>query len=77
MPHKYATKKGWHVPKQKHKVRNWSEYNQALINRGRIDFWLSEDAIEKWHEPYTPNDGIVNSVILQLWFVTKSVRSII
>ena len=57
MPYKYPTKKGWHVPKQKHKVRNWSEYNNALINRGRIDFWLSEDAIAKWYEPYTPNDG--------------------
>lgn len=57
MPHKYATKKGWHVPKQKHKVRNWSEYNKALIHRGRVDFWLEEDAIRKWHEPYTPNDG--------------------
>lgn len=57
MPHKYATKKGWHVPKQKHKVRNWSEYDKALIKRGRIDFWIEEDAIKQWYEPYTLNDG--------------------
>ena len=30
MPNKYAQKKGWHVPKQKHKVSNWSDYTQAL-----------------------------------------------
>ena len=57
MPFKYPTKKGWHVPKQKHRLRNWSEYNKALVNRGRIDFWLEESAIERWYEPYTPNDG--------------------
>jgi len=33
-------------------VRNWKEYNKALVNRGRIEFWLSEEAIEQWIERY-------------------------
>lgn len=36
--------------KKKYKVRNWHEYNEALVNRGRIEFWLSEDAVGKWLE---------------------------
>ena len=50
MPNKYADKKGWKLPKQSYKVRNWSDYNNALRNRGRIEFWLSDEAISNWHE---------------------------
>lgn len=57
MPHKYAKSKGWHVPKQKYKITNWSEYNKALSNRGRIDIWLSNDAISKWYETDQKNIG--------------------
>ncbi len=34
--------------KGKYKLKNWSEYNKSLKNRGDITFWLSEDALEKW-----------------------------
>lgn len=34
--------------KNKYRVRNWKEYNQALVDRGRITFWISEEAIEAW-----------------------------
>jgi hypothetical protein len=57
MPNKYSEKKGWKVPKQKYKVSNWSEYNQALRNRGRIEFWIDEEAIEQWYEKDRVNDG--------------------
>lgn len=57
MPNKYANKKGWNVPKQKHKVTNWSEYNAALRSRGAIDLWLSEEAISQWYEPDRVYDG--------------------
>ncbi len=32
----------------KKKIRNWSQYNRALVQRGNIAIWLSEDAIENW-----------------------------
>jgi hypothetical protein len=34
--------------KTKYRVKNWSEYNKSLINRGSITFWFSEDTIKKW-----------------------------
>ena len=27
--------------------RNWSQYNKALVNRGKIDFWIDVKALEK------------------------------
>ena len=49
MPNKYPERKGYKVPKQKHRVRNWKEYNIALANRGRIDIWMHDEAINNWY----------------------------
>jgi hypothetical protein len=35
--------------KPKYCIRNWSEYNKFLVERGSINLWFSEEAIEKWH----------------------------
>jgi len=34
--------------KTEYRIRNWSEYNQALVNRGSLTLWLSEDVAEAW-----------------------------
>ena len=47
MPYKYPEDKWWKIPKQKYKLTNWSKYNNALKDRGRIDFWLDKEAIDK------------------------------
>ena len=57
MPNKYPEKKGWHVPKQKYKLNNWAAYNQALRNRGDIEFWINDEAIEQWYELNQVNNG--------------------
>src|SRR5690606_5642925 len=31
-----------------YRIKNWPEYNRALIERGSITIWLDENAIEKW-----------------------------
>jgi Transposase DDE domain len=45
------------MPKQKHtqprqkelyRVKNWSEYEEALVQRGWITFWLSDDIEQIW-----------------------------
>lgn len=36
------------MTKKVYRVRNWSDYNQALVNRGSITFWFSEKCIEDW-----------------------------
>ncbi|HLD80161.1 MAG TPA: IS5 family transposase [Candidatus Nanoarchaeia archaeon] len=33
---------------KKLRIRNWSEYNKALIKRGSITLWLSEESISMW-----------------------------
>lgn len=57
MPNKYPQKKGWKVPKQKYKLTNWSDYNEALRRRGDITLWLSEDVLLKWYEQERVYDG--------------------
>ncbi|MBF0401467.1 MAG: IS5 family transposase [Magnetococcales bacterium] len=35
-------------PKHRYRIRNWREYNAALVNRGRLTLWFDEDAISQW-----------------------------
>lgn len=35
--------------KDKYRIRNWKQYNQSLINRGSITFWLDEKAVTSWN----------------------------
>ena len=35
--------------KSKRNITNWKQYNQALVNRGSVTFWLDEAAINTWH----------------------------
>jgi hypothetical protein len=32
----------------KYRVRNWPEYNKALIRRGSLTFWVDEQAVSAW-----------------------------
>ncbi len=34
--------------KPKYHLRNWSEYDQGLKQRGSLTFWLSEEALSNW-----------------------------
>jgi transposase len=33
----------------KHTIRNWSEYNAGLKQRGSLTFWLEESVLESWY----------------------------
>ena len=36
--------------KKKYRASNWKEYNNALVNRGNITFWIDKDDIaDKWY----------------------------
>ncbi len=37
--------------KQTHKITNWAAYDQALVNRGSLTFWFTNEAISKWTAP--------------------------
>jgi hypothetical protein len=32
----------------RYRIRNWREYNRALINRGRLTVWFDEQAMAAW-----------------------------
>jgi IS5 family transposase len=31
-----------------YKIRNWAKYNEALVNRGDVTFWFSDEILEQW-----------------------------
>lgn len=35
-----------------YRIRNWAEYNKALIQRGSITVWMDEKAIKNWFSSY-------------------------
>ena len=32
-----------------YKIKNWSQYNKALVNRGNVTVWLNEDTRQGWN----------------------------
>ena len=50
-----------------YRVRNWSQCNQALIQRGGITLWLSEDVIASWlnAEKTGKRVGVIH---MQMWW---------
>jgi hypothetical protein len=40
-----------HKNKQKkiYRVRNWREYNEALRQRGSLEFWVSDEVLARWY----------------------------
>jgi IS5 family transposase len=35
-------------PKTKYRLRNWREYNRALVQRGSLTLWITEDVVQLW-----------------------------
>ena len=33
----------------RYRIRNWRQYNRALINRGRLTVWFDEKTVVAWH----------------------------
>src|SRR3954463_5856044 len=46
------------IPKQRHRVTNWAEYDAALRARGSLTVWFTAEAIAAWRaEPRTGRGG--------------------
>ena len=48
MPHKANAARRHHIPRPKRRVTNWSEYNEALRQRGSLTVWFTDEAIAAW-----------------------------
>lgn len=35
--------------KRQYRLRNWADYNKALVQRGSLTVWVSEDVLQAWH----------------------------
>jgi hypothetical protein len=48
MPFKTNADRRHHIPKQRHRVRNWAAYDAALQARGSLTIWFTGEAVERW-----------------------------
>jgi hypothetical protein len=58
VPFKANAARRHHIPRQRHRVTNWAEYDAALRQRGSLTVWFTEAAIAAWRaEPRTTPGG--------------------
>src|SRR5215218_7668120 len=58
VPFKANQDRRHHIPKQQHRVTNWSAYDAALRGRGSLTVWFTDAAIASWRaEPRTTPGG--------------------
>ena len=58
MPFKANADRRHHIPAQRHRVRNWREYDAGLRARGSLTVWFTAEAVEAWRAaPRTTRGG--------------------
>src|ERR671921_215614 len=58
VPFKLNQDRRHRIPRQRHKVTNWREYDASLRQRGSLTVWFTEEAIAAWAaEPRTTRGG--------------------
>jgi len=57
MSYKFNEPRRHKIPKTKYRVTNWPEYDAALVRRGSLTVWVTEEAIAGWHAPATGKPG--------------------
>ena len=67
------------------KVRNWAQYNESLVNRGRITFWFRDEVLKLWNHdnrgyrrgrPFIYSDTAIETLLLvrEVFHLTGSVE---
>ena len=57
MPYKFNEDRRHKIPKARYRVTNWPEYDAALVRRGSLTVWFTEEAVAAWHAPATGERG--------------------
>jgi hypothetical protein len=58
VPFKMNADRRHHIPRQRHRVTNWAEYDAGLRQRGSLTVWFTDAAIAAWRaEPRTTPGG--------------------
>src|SRR3954469_16914470 len=58
VPFKLNQDRRHHIPRKRHKVANWREYDASLRQRGSLTVWFTDEAVAAWAaEPRTTRGG--------------------
>ena len=57
MPYKFNESRRHKIPKARYRVMNWPAYDAALLRRGSLTVWFTDDAVNAWHAPATGKRG--------------------
>ena len=57
MPYKFNESRRHKFPKARYRVTNWPEYEAALVRRGSLTVWFTEEAVAAWRAPATGKRG--------------------
>ena len=57
MPYKFNASRRHKIPMARYRVTNWPEYDAALMRRGDLTVWFTEEAVAAWHAPATGERG--------------------
>ena len=58
MPYKFHESRRHKFPKARYRVTNWPEYDAALVRRGGLTLWFTEEAVAAWRA-LVPRDSKV------------------
>jgi hypothetical protein len=57
MPYKFNEPRRHKIPTAKYRVTNWPDYDAALVRRGALTVWFTDEAIAEWRAPATGRRG--------------------
>jgi transposase len=57
MPYKFNESRRHKIPRARYQVTNWPEYDAALVRRGGLTVWFTDEVVEAWHAPATGERG--------------------
>ena len=57
MPYKFNERRRHKIPRARYRVANWPDYDAALVRRGSLTIWFTEEAVAAWHAPATGERG--------------------
>jgi Transposase DDE domain len=57
MPYKFNEDRRHKIPKVRYRLTNWPDYDAALVRRGSLTVWVTEEGVAAWHAPATRKRG--------------------
>ena len=57
MPYKFNASRRHKIPKARYRVTNWPDYDAALMRRGDLTVWFTEEAVAAWYAPANGERG--------------------